>query len=173
MISFGRSCSASLFQLVVVDCFRFFGHTVGNDLVGLARKIQMMPMREMPAVRQVQSQNRVARLQNGGVGFHVRLRSGVGLHVGVLRAEQLLRPVARQVLDDVGKLAAAVIALARIALRILVREHRARGFEHGFADKIFRGNQLQPLVLAAGFVVNGSGNLRIGFVERAVHFCRS
>ena len=110
----------------------------------------MMPVREMAAVRQVQSENGVARLQNGRVGFHVGLRSGMGLHVGVLRAEQLLGAVARQVLDDVGKLAAAVVALARISLGVLIGEHRARGFEHGFADEVFRGDQLQALRAGGG-----------------------
>ena len=80
----------------------------------------------------------------------------------MLGAEQLLRPVARQILDDVGELAAAVIALAGISLGILVRKHRAGRFEHGFADKVLGGDQFQAFVLAAGFVVDGSGNLRIG-----------
>ena len=129
----------------------------------------MMPVREMPAMRQVQPQNRVARLQDRRVGLHVGLRSGMRLHVGMLRAEELLRPVARQVLDDIGKLAAAVVTLAGISLGILVREHRARSFEHGFADEVFRGNQFQALVLAASFVVDGGGNLRIAFEQRTVH----
>ncbi len=93
----------------------------------------------------------------------------MGLHVRVLRAEQLFGAVTRQVFDNVRELASAVVALAGISLGIFIREYRARGFEHRFADKILRGNQLQTLVLAAGFVVDGSGNLRIGFVERAVH----
>ena len=83
--------------------------------------------------------------------------------------KSLLRAIARQVLDDVGELAAAVVALARIAFGIFVREHRARGFEHGFADKVLRGNQLKAFMLAASFVVDGSGNLRIGFVQREGH----
>ena len=56
-------------------------------------------------------------------------------------------------------LAAAVVTLAGISLGILVREYRAGGLEHRFADKIFRGDQFQALVLAAGFVVDGGGNL--------------
>ena len=158
-----------LFQFVVVDGFGFFGDAVGDDLVGLAGKIQMMPVREVAAVRQVQAENRVAGLQHRRVGFHVGLRSGMRLHVGVLGAEELLGAVAGQVLDDVGELAAAVVALAGIALGILVGEHRARGFEHGFADEVLRGDQFQAFVLAAGFVVDGGGDLGIGFVQRARH----
>ena len=41
IISFGRSAVGDLFQFVVIDRLRFLGHAVGNDLVSLARKIQM------------------------------------------------------------------------------------------------------------------------------------
>ena len=158
-----------LFQLVIVDGFRLFGDAVGDDLVRLAGKIQMMPVRQMSAMRQIQPQNRIARLQNRSVRFHVRLRSGVGLHIGVLRAKQFLRPVPRQVLDNIRKLAAAVITLAGISFGILIREHRAGSLQHGFADKIFRGDQFQAFVLAAGLVINGGGYQRIALGERAVH----
>src|ERR1700688_1818779 len=95
------------------------------------------------------------------------------LHVGMFGSEQLLSAVARQILHDVGVFAPAVVTLARITLGIFVGKHRARGFKHGFADEIFRGNQLQPLMLAAGFIVDGCRNLRIGFVKRAVHLRRT
>ena len=42
------------------------------------------------------------------------------LDVDILGAEQFLRPVARQIFDDIDELAAAVIALAGITLGILV-----------------------------------------------------
>ncbi len=93
----------------------------------------------------------------------------MGLHVGVLRAKEFLGAVPRQLLHHVGKLAAAVVALAGIALGILVGEDRTHGFEHGLADKILRGDQFQAFVLAADFVIDGGGHLRIGFVERAGH----
>ena len=123
----------------------------------------MMAVGEVSAMGEIQAENRVAGLQDGGVRLHVGLRSGVRLHVGMLGAEQLLRAIARQVLDDVGELASAVVALAGISLGILVGEDRARSFEHGLADKILRGDQLQAFVLAAGFVVDGGGDLQDHF----------
>ena len=87
-----------------------------------------MPVRQVAAVRQVHAEDRVAGLNHGGVGRLIGLRSGVRLHVGVLGAEELLGALARQVLDDVGELAAAVVALARIAFGVLVGEHAAGGF---------------------------------------------
>ena len=92
--------------------------------------------------------------------LHVGLRAGVRLHVGVLGAKELLGPLPRQILHHVGEFAAAVVAFARISLGIFVGEDRAHGFEHGFADKVLGGNQLEAFMLAANFVVDGSGHLR-------------
>src|SRR5579864_5771120 len=51
-----------LFQLVVVDGLRFFGDAVRNDLVSLARKIEVMSMSKMATMRQIKPKNGVARL---------------------------------------------------------------------------------------------------------------
>ena len=112
----GMMFERKLFEIVVVDGLGFLGHAVGNDLVSLAGEVQRMPVREVSAVREVQPEDRVARLENGAIGFHVGGGAGVRLDVGELRAEELLRAIARQVLDDVGELAAAVVALARDSL---------------------------------------------------------
>ncbi len=91
-------------------------------------------------MRQVEPQNCVAGLQDSGVSLHIRLRSCMRLHVGILRAKELPGAVARQILDDIGELAATVVALARIALGIFVREHRAHSFQHSLANEILGGN---------------------------------
>ena len=91
----------------------------------------------------------------------------MGLHVGILGSEKLLDPLPRQLFDHVGKPATAVVTFAGIAFGVLVGKHRTGGFEHRFAHEVLGGNQLQTLVLAAGFVVDGQGYFRIGFVEGA------
>src|SRR5579862_67731 len=96
----------------------------------------MMAVRQVSAMREIQSKDGIAGLQNRGIGFHVGLRSGMRLHVGVLGAEQLLRPVARQILDDIGKLAAAVVAFSGVSLGVFVRKDRACSFQDSFTDKI-------------------------------------
>ena len=53
----------NLLQLVVIDGLGFFGHAVGNDLVGLAGEVQRMSVRQVAAVREIQSQHGVARLE--------------------------------------------------------------------------------------------------------------
>src|SRR5581483_4468971 len=83
--------------------------------------------------------------------------------------EQLPGALAGKRLDYVGELAAAVVAASGITFRVLVGEHRACGFQYSFADEVFRGNQLEAFVLAANFVVNGSGDFGIDFVQRAWH----
>ena len=80
---------------------------------------------------QVQAQDGVARLQQGEHGGGVGLGAGVRLHVGVLGAEQGLDPVDGQLLDHVDVLAAAVVALARVALGVLVGQHRALRLHDG------------------------------------------
>ncbi len=84
------------------------------------------------------------RQVDGGVG----LRAGVRLHVGVVGAEQLLGAVDGQLLGDVDVLAAAVVALARIAFGVLVGQHRALRLEHARAGVVLRGDQLDVLFLA-------------------------
>src|SRR5437763_11239632 len=50
-----------LFQIVVVDGLGLFRDAIGNDLVSLAGKIQMMTVGEMSAMGEVQSENGIAR----------------------------------------------------------------------------------------------------------------
>jgi hypothetical protein len=126
-----------------------------------------MPVREMPAVREVHPEDRIARLQQREVHGHVRLRARVRLHVGVFGAEQLLGAADRQRFGDVDELAAAVVAFARISFGVLVRQDRAGCFEHGLADEVLGRDQFQAAVLPMGFLIDGARNLGIGFRERA------
>jgi hypothetical protein len=151
MIIFGFSRSAVLFELVVVDGLGVAADLVADDAVELAGEVELVAVGEVAAVGEVEAEDGVARGQQRHVGGGVGLRAGVRLHVGVLGAEELLGAVAGQVLDDVGELAAAVVALAGIALGVLVGEDGAGGLEHGAADEVLRGDHLQAFVLADDF----------------------
>ena len=74
-----------------------------------------------------------------------------GCTLAKLRAEQLLGALDRQRLGDVDELAAAVVALARIALGVLVGHHRALRLEHRPRDDVLGGDQLDLVLLAAEF----------------------
>src|SRR5580692_3273751 len=73
-----------------------------------------------------------------------------------------------EVFDDVGVLAAAVVALAGIALCVFVGEYGACGFEDGAADEVFRGDHLEAFVLALYFVFNLCGDLGVGGGQRGI-----
>ena len=156
----GPLALGNLLQLVVVDGLGFARHAVGNDLVGLAGEVQRMSVRKMAAVGEVQSEDGVAGLNDRGVRRHVGGGTGVRLHVGVLGAEELFGAVARQVLHHVGELASPVVAPAGIAFGVLVGEDRAGRFQHGFAHKVFGGDQFQAFVLTALFILDSLRDLR-------------
>ena len=63
-------------------------------------------------------------------------------------AEQGLDSVDRQLLDDVDVLAAAVVAPARVALGVLVGQHRALCLHDGERRMVLRGDHLQAVALA-------------------------
>ena len=86
----------------------------------------------------------------------------------MLGPEQRLRAVDRELLDHVDVLAAAVVALARIALGVLVREHAALALEHGLRHEVLRGDHLQRALLALELVADGLGDLGVDLGERAL-----
>jgi hypothetical protein len=84
------------------------------------------------------------------------------LDVGVLGAEQLLGPRPAEVLHLVDDLAAAVVALARDPLRVLVGQPGAESLDDRGGGEILGGDQLQGLLLAAELGVEEAGDDRVG-----------
>src|SRR5215472_5844336 len=91
------------------------------------------------------------------------------LHIGMLGAEEFLGAIARQVLDHVDKLAAAIVAAAGIAFGVLVGEDAAGGFENSFGSEIFARNELDLRVLALGLMADGVVNFRVNFGQWTRH----
>ena len=83
------------------------------------------------------------------------------LHVGIGAIKQLHGSVASQIFRNIHKFATAVIALARVSFGIFVGEHRSLSFAHGGGHKIFRSDKFQLGDLAAAFLPDGLGHLRI------------
>ena len=123
-------------------------------------------MRQVSAMRQIHAQDLIAVLDRREIDGHVRLRAAVRLHIRMIRAEQLLRAIDRRLLDYICPFTAAVVAFAGIAFGIFVGEDGAGRFEHGFANKVFAGDQFKAVSLARDFVVNGAGDQWIGFSKR-------
>ena len=152
-------------HLVVVDGHRLARHAVRGDRVEPAAEVDLQAVRQVAAVVEAQAEDRVARLQHRHVHRHVRLRARVRLDVRVLRAEERLRAVDRQLLDLVDDLAAAVVALAGIPLGVLVRRHRADRLEDGRPREVLRGDQLDLAALAVELGRDQLGDVRIDLVE--------
>jgi hypothetical protein len=80
--------------------------------------------------------------------------------------------VDRQLFGDVDVFAAAVVALARIALGVLVGQHRALAFEHRDRHEVLRGDHLERALLALEFQCQHLGDLGIDLRQRAVEEVR-
>src|SRR6185503_14462881 len=120
-----------------------------------------MSVGEMTAVRQVHSEYLIAVLERGHQHSHIRLRTRMRLHVCMLRAKHLLRAINGRLLDNVRKLASAVITLARITLSILIRKDCAHRLQHCLGNKIFRRYQLKAIRLPTNLIINGIADERI------------
>jgi hypothetical protein len=155
------------FHLVVVDPLIVFPHAIRNDRVQLAGEVQRMAVREVAAVREVHAEHGVAGLEQREIHRHVRLRARMGLDVRVLRAEQLLRARDRERLGNVDEVASTVVALAGVTLGVLVRHDRTGRFEHGLADEVLGGDELEPGVLPMTFLLDCAGDFRIGRRQRS------
>src|SRR5215212_2764433 len=110
---------------------------------------------------EVHGKNFVAGIHQRRVGGLVGLAPRVGLHVDVLRAKELFRPLDGDVLDLIYLLAAAVVALARISLSVLVRKDRALGCQDRRRGEVLTRDKLDSRALAFQFAVKRLLDLRI------------
>ena len=121
---------------------------------------------------QIHAQHRIAGVEHGKIDGGIGLRAAVGLHVGVLGSKEQLGAVTGQVLRHVHVLAAAVIALGGIALRVFVGQGRAHGLHHGGRNKVFRCDQLDVLALTLHLVRDGLEKFGVGLHHMpVVHLC--
>ncbi len=148
-------------DLLEVDQAGFTLDAVRDDRVQMTREVDLVPVGQMAAVIEAHREHRVAGLERREVDGHVRLRAGVRLDVRMLRPEEALRPLDGQGLDLVDHLAAAVVPLARVALRVLVRRHRPDGLEHARPREVLRGDELDLAALALELASHEARNLRV------------
>jgi len=141
---------------------------IGRNPVQLTRQVHRRPVGQVPAVGQRHAQNGVTGLQESRVDRLVGLGTRMGLHVGVFGAEQRLAAVDGELLGDVDVLAAAVVALARIALGVLVGQHRTLGREHARTSVVLRGDQLDVVFLAGALGFQGRPQFRVEALDGVV-----
>ncbi len=153
---------------VHVDEARLAVDLVRRDVVQPPGEVDLHAVREVPAVRQGEAHQRVARLHERVERGGVRLCAGVRLDVGVLGPEELLRAVDRELLDDVDVLAAAVVALARVSLGVLVGQDGALRLQDGLGHEVLRRDHLQRALLALELETHCVRDLRIDVGEGTV-----
>ena len=122
----------------------------------------------MAAGIEAHAQHRIAGLEQGEEHGGVGLGAGVGLNVGVGRAKEGLGALDGKALHFVHVLAAAVVALAGIAFRVLVREHAALGLEDPGRGVVFGSNQLDMRFLPSRLGHHGSGQFRVKGSNRCI-----
>ena len=135
---------------------------VGGETVVAAREVHRRAVREMPALVQAHAEHRVAQLEQRRVRAEVGVGAAVGLHVREAGAEEPAGALAREVLHDVHLLAAAVVALARVAFGVLVREHAAHRLHDRRRREVFRRDELNGVALASKLLAQGVGDGRVG-----------
>ena len=166
----GLVLSGQVPHLVVVDA-AVLAQAVGHHVVVLARKIHRGAVGQVSALVQAHAKHRVPVLAQGLIDGEVGLGAGVGLHVGVIGAEEFLCPLDGDVLHHVHALAAAVVALAGVALGVLVGEDGAGGGQDGGADDVLRGDELDVLLLPVILGTDGLPHLRVGGGDKVHDFC--
>ncbi len=99
-----------------------------------------------------------ASLQDAPVGHHVGVRAAVGLHEGVVRAEELAGLGRGFSLDGVHVVTAFVEAAAGEPFGVLVGEPVAHGLLGGQGAVVLRGDQLQVAALVGQLLHGGAGD---------------
>ena len=92
------------------------------------------------------------------------------LDVGMIRAEQLLRSIYGKLLDLIGELLASIIAAARVAFGIFVREDTSKSSEHVVRHVILTWNQFDYVMLSLCFRSNQFGNSGISHCTHSSHY---
>ncbi len=160
-------------DLVHVDAVVVAAHSVRHHLEPFAGQVDRRAMGQVPAGGEVEPHEGIAGLHQRHEGGGIGRGPGMRLDVCESTSEKLGNPLDRKVFRDVDKLAAAVVAPPRQALRIFVGEHRALGLQHGAADDVLRGDQLDLVALAAEFKADRLGDLGIAFGKgRGEHVSR-
>ena len=143
-------------------------HAVLNGAKPFAGYRDVPAVREVAAHRQRHPHHGVARFTTGEVHGQVRRRARIRLHVRVLDPEQARRPLDRERLELVDDLLALVVAAARVALGVLVREDAAHRLEHRARDVVLRRDQADRRRLPLDLVRDQSRHLGIGHGELRV-----
>ncbi len=149
---------------VVVDEVGLGVHRVLNGAVEAGGEAHLPAVGEVPAVRQAEPHDRLAGLQQAVVDRHVGRRARVGLDVGVIHVEEGLGPLLHQLFQPVDVALPFVVALSRVALRVLVGEDGAHSLHYRRRGVVLGRDEAQGLELVPLLLPDQGVNLRIGLL---------
>jgi len=124
-----------------------------------ARETELVPVGKVSPLGQTHGEHGITMVDQRHIGSRIRLGTRVWLHIGMVSAEKHLGSFNRQRLGAVNELASTIVAAARVTLCVLVRQHAALRVEHGLAHIVFRGDELDDLLLS----IDLTDNCRRGF----------
>ena len=153
-------------HLVHVDHLGFGIEAVSDDVEQLPGEVDRGSVGEVPSLVESHPEDGVTGFDDGEIGSQVRLGSGVGLHVGMVRAEQILCPLDGETFDLVDDLAALVVPPPRVALGVLVGEDRPDGLHRSERGEVLRGDEIDVGPLPVGIAPDEVGEHRICLRER-------
>ena len=122
---------------------------------------------------EIHREHGISDVEYSAVDGLVGLGSRVRLHVDVVGAEEFLRARNREILDLVDLLTSTVVAAARVALGVFVRQYRAGRLEDGLRNEVLRRDEFQRQRLPAGLQGDELRDLRIRLGEGSGHSRRS
>ena len=152
-------------DLLVVDQPAVRTHAVLNCMKQLAGEVHLGAVRQVTTLIQAHAEKHVTWRQQCEVHRRVGLRAGVRLHVDIVGAEKFLRPVDRQLLGNVHEFTAAVVALARIALRVFVGHRRTLRLQHPGTGVVLRGDEFDVILLALPLAVERALEFRVDILD--------
>ena len=153
-------------DLVVVEQPARPVHAVVMGVEPAPGEVRPGAVAEMSARCEVETQDPVSGTQQHEEHRLVRLRARVRLDVGVGRAEERLRALDGEALDDVDVLAAAVEAVSGITLQRLVAHLVSERLAHRSAHDVLRCDELDLGALAARLAVERFAHRRVGIGQR-------
>ena len=157
-------------NLVHVETTGFLIRTVRDLDVVFSRETHLPTMSKVSAVRHGNAHNLIADVEERAIYGVVRRRAGIRLNVHMFATEESLAALDRKVLNLVDELVPFVIARARIAFRILVRENGTAGFKNVFDRIALRGDHLEGRALVIRLFLNKIVNLSVGRLKIRLTF---
>jgi hypothetical protein len=165
----GFAFKADFSNGVVVDVLKVGARVVIDEWIvnrvePFATHVHFSAVREMAAIGEHQTGERVAGIQHREEDRAVGLRPTVRLDIGEFAAEELLGAFDGQGFDLVVEAAPLVVARVGVPFSVFVGQNGAGGLENGGRDVVLAGNQLERRLLAALFLLDQFENLRVGLL---------